>query len=255
MQSIKKLNIGIQVIIFSATTKVWNLQALQEVGADGFIVKESPENSLDTFFTVKTLSEFVKTMDKSIERLFLKTVFMDLNKIKYHLNLIDHVPENRGFNTFIKELRKQFEVIYAGVENIKLGRSITLDAVFLSCYTFLDLFKKYYLFKGQDYRYYLGFRKEELIRYSVIGNIVQAGGAFIPIEHYEKPGIFHIYSGLLMDYFKNLSIYDLNTFISNFHKIRDFRNDYIHGSKQKFSKEEVMLIVKSLMPITHSICE
>lgn len=50
---IKKINPGIQVIIFSATNKVWNLQALQEAGADGFIIKESPENSIDPNFTKK----------------------------------------------------------------------------------------------------------------------------------------------------------------------------------------------------------
>lgn len=44
LKKIKELNRGIQVIIFSATNKIWNLQALQEVGADGFIFKDGSEN-------------------------------------------------------------------------------------------------------------------------------------------------------------------------------------------------------------------
>lgn len=44
LKEIKKENPGIQVIIFSATNKVWNLQALQEAGADGFIFKDGGEN-------------------------------------------------------------------------------------------------------------------------------------------------------------------------------------------------------------------
>lgn len=255
LEEIKKINPGIQVIIFSATNKVWNLQALQDAGADRFIIKESPENNLDTSFTFKTLSEFIKILDESISRIFLKNLFKNLGTIENCLNLVEDVPENKLFNKFLKTLKKQFNVIYTGAKHIRLDRSITLDVVFLSCYTFLDIFRKYYLEKRDDHRYYLGFRQEELIRYNVIGNEVNNAGPFIPNEHYDKPGVFHVYSGLLKDYYNTLNIYDLNTFIKNFHKIRDYRNEYIHGTKQHFSKEEIMLITESLLPITHNICE
>ena len=39
LKKIKAHNKGIQVIIFSATNKIWNLQALQKAEADGFIIK------------------------------------------------------------------------------------------------------------------------------------------------------------------------------------------------------------------------
>lgn len=41
LKEIKKINPGIQVIIFSATNKIWNLQILQKAGADGFVLKDS----------------------------------------------------------------------------------------------------------------------------------------------------------------------------------------------------------------------
>ncbi len=44
LKEIKKRNPGIQVIAFSATNKVWNLQALQEAEVDSFIFKDGNEN-------------------------------------------------------------------------------------------------------------------------------------------------------------------------------------------------------------------
>jgi CheY-like chemotaxis protein len=71
LDKIKSHNRGIQVIIFSATNKIWNLQALREAGADGFIIKESPENSVDKSFTNQSIENIFKTIDKSLEFSFL----------------------------------------------------------------------------------------------------------------------------------------------------------------------------------------
>src|SRR5690606_28010678 len=59
LKEIKQYNKGIQVIIFSATNKIWNLQALQKAGADGFIIKESPETSLIDGYTFQSLENML----------------------------------------------------------------------------------------------------------------------------------------------------------------------------------------------------
>lgn len=75
LKEIKKINLGIQVIIFSSTNKVWNLQTLQEAGADGFIMKESPENSIDSKFTANSILNFKKTIEKCLMKFFIKEIF------------------------------------------------------------------------------------------------------------------------------------------------------------------------------------
>ncbi|MBU0487535.1 MAG: response regulator [Bacteroidetes bacterium] len=77
-------NPGIQVVIVSASNKTWNLQALQEAGADGFINKESPENSVDDDFTTKSLKNICKTIDDCLFRKFLKD-FQPLRKSTFSL--------------------------------------------------------------------------------------------------------------------------------------------------------------------------
>jgi CheY-like chemotaxis protein len=87
LEKIKEFNKGIQVIIFSASNKIWNLQALQEAGADGFIVKESPENSADNQFTFESISNLKITVNQCLNRSnYLKSMFEITNTIKEYFN-------------------------------------------------------------------------------------------------------------------------------------------------------------------------
>ena len=82
LKKIKKYNTGIQVIIFSATNKVWNLLALQRYGADGFIIKEGPENSKDSSFTIQTIENFINAMSSCLSNRYKKClcqIVSDLN--------------------------------------------------------------------------------------------------------------------------------------------------------------------------------
>ena len=85
LKEIKKHNKGIQVIIFSATNKIWNLQELQDVGIDGFILKESPENSIDENFTSLLIENTYKTIDICLDYSFLKKSFEKYNFLKQQL--------------------------------------------------------------------------------------------------------------------------------------------------------------------------
>jgi CheY-like chemotaxis protein len=85
LEKIKNHNAGIQVIIFSASNKIWNLQAFQKLGADGFIVKESPENSVDTNFTSQSISNLYTTIDSCLEYAFVKVFYEKFLLLKENL--------------------------------------------------------------------------------------------------------------------------------------------------------------------------
>lgn len=77
LKEIKKINPGVQVVIFSATNKVWNLQALLGVGADGFIFKEAGAN---VHYSITNLITILKL---SIEKAStLKPIHNSFHKIK-----------------------------------------------------------------------------------------------------------------------------------------------------------------------------
>lgn len=102
VEKIKEINPGIQVLIFSATNKVWNLQALQKSGADGFILKESPENSNDSSFTKKSIEKMLQTLNYSLEFTFLKDFYNKHEELKTEL-----VPR-KNYKKSPKPLPKEF---------------------------------------------------------------------------------------------------------------------------------------------------
>ena len=90
LKQIKEYNKGIQVLIFSATNKIWNLQALERLGADGFIIKEAPENSVNPNFTEETIANFKRIMERSIYMTFLKEAYNVIRKIKGEIETISN---------------------------------------------------------------------------------------------------------------------------------------------------------------------
>ncbi|MFZ3574305.1 hypothetical protein [Tenacibaculum finnmarkense] len=103
LKRIKEINKGIQVLIFSATNKIWNLQAIQEQGADGFVIKESPENSVDKGFTKETITNFIEQLSKANKRKELKKVWIKLQEL---------IKLNQTSNSEIIDFNSKIEIAF-----------------------------------------------------------------------------------------------------------------------------------------------
>jgi len=68
LKEIKEFNPGFDVVIFSATNKLWSLMELQKIGANGFIFKESPENVIDDDYASKGLSKLKELTESSVKK-------------------------------------------------------------------------------------------------------------------------------------------------------------------------------------------
>lgn len=106
LKKIKEFNAGIQVIIFSATNKVWNLLALQKYGADGFIIKEGPENSKEPSFTIQTIENFINTMSLCISNRYKES----LCKIVSDLN--NNLEKGAKVHKIDKDYQKSVKLFY-----------------------------------------------------------------------------------------------------------------------------------------------
>lgn len=73
LRKIKELNPGIQVIIFSATNKVWNLQALLAAGADSFFIKDTTDNVRGSIFTIVKVFENLLKRSSWLKMIWSKT--------------------------------------------------------------------------------------------------------------------------------------------------------------------------------------
>jgi CheY-like chemotaxis protein len=68
LEAIKGLNPVLPVIMFTASNKAWNMDKLYEAGADGYYVKEHPDNANDTDFSVENFKNFHETVKKCLEK-------------------------------------------------------------------------------------------------------------------------------------------------------------------------------------------
>jgi len=83
LRAIKQINRGIQVLMFSATNKVWNYQSLSSRegnldGADGFVVKERPKDSKDPSYTRAIIRSFVSDLSKCCKYTYRKELWKKL---------------------------------------------------------------------------------------------------------------------------------------------------------------------------------
>lgn len=66
LNAIKERNTGIQVIMFTATNKGWNVKALLDAGANGYYMKESPEYHFKISYSKQNAEAFIKTIKNCI---------------------------------------------------------------------------------------------------------------------------------------------------------------------------------------------
>lgn len=113
LEKAKAINSGIQVIITTASNKIWNYKALQEVGADEFLMK-SMESEVD-----KDVSYLFHAVKSCSNRKFLKKLESDLKAIKY--DLASKSLSSQFVNEFKNHLDLSFSLLIEASKNINVG--------------------------------------------------------------------------------------------------------------------------------------
>ncbi|SIQ92682.1 response regulator [Maribacter ulvicola] len=251
LKEIKKINPGIQVIIFSATNKIWNLQALLKEGADDFIIKEGIENSADDNFSYETITKFIESINTALDRKFLKEISSICSAIKGRL-VNEFIDDKDPYMDFIKDSKIQIDLIKLSSLNISHLDSMTLDVVFLNCYNYLEKFKNYYV-KNKNLNIVLGLDEIEMNKYYFSKGRAINEGKFIKDKREDKPSWFNSLAGIFIDYFEIANLNSVD--IKNLNSVKNWRNDYIHNDKSYFKKVELMLIFNLCLKATNGIRE
>lgn len=76
LSGIKKINPGIQVIMFTATNKGWNVKAMLDEGANGYYMKESPEYHFKLSYSEQNAKAFVETIETCLKDSYLKDIWL-----------------------------------------------------------------------------------------------------------------------------------------------------------------------------------
>jgi CheY-like chemotaxis protein len=82
LRHIQKINRGIQVVVSTASNKVWNYQRCMELGVSHFAVKESPETYSSREETKASLRHFAGQLEGASDRAFLADLYRILERLK-----------------------------------------------------------------------------------------------------------------------------------------------------------------------------
>jgi len=124
---IKKKNKGNQIVMFTASNKMWNYEAvMHKVGALGYALKESPEYNFNRYESYKNFVNFSKLIKKAVNKSYIAQYVSLLEKCK-NMN-----PNHwNALNNYIDlSLLDETKTIKANVLNISVFLESYLDTNF-----------------------------------------------------------------------------------------------------------------------------
>jgi hypothetical protein len=132
---IKTQNKGIQILVSTASNKVWNLQKNIELGVTSFFVKESPETYRTREETRLSMINFTNELDNAAEKSFLATLFEKIELLKNNHIINTNNESDFGNLVFGKNglLDKIFQLLY-----LDCFSDAVLNQCLLICFQILE---------------------------------------------------------------------------------------------------------------------
>ncbi len=117
LEAIKSINPGIQVIIFTASNKVWNFTELHKAGCDDFILKESPELSTDNEYSKNAITKMASSFSNAFKMSFLKRVYLKMAEVEKQIQ----VANNEEEKDFIIRLKNNLNIAFKLLTDTKIS--------------------------------------------------------------------------------------------------------------------------------------
>lgn len=223
LRKIKSINPGNQVIIFTASNKVWNLKALLDAGADGYYMKESPEFAFTNEFSVQNYLRFKDDVQRCFDRSYLKSVYLDIQDIKVYINKI-------GSTDFKNELLNQFDLFWSMIS--KSISETDYAYSFINLYFVIEIINKNSYQQTTDGKWLIC-QKENLLNWQWD----QSEKAYVNTNleiTINNPPEWQKIAGL---WFQKWGQSD-SQFIMNIFFLIQKRNGFVHGDKKILDKQD-----------------
>jgi CheY-like chemotaxis protein len=247
LKKIKKVNKGIQVIIVTASNKIWNYKELSKLGADGFITKESPEFNHDISTTAQSISTLKIELDRGLKdgvylKNFWKKTFDATANLK-NLEILNKISSNFSA-TVIKLLELSYYNVASNLD-VRFATSFILyfNIVEAFCNELIDVENPIII--SNPYKVQYKFRDGSTYLH-LYKNLQSKGNLELDSKHI--PWLQKILNTAFFLGITGSDLVRLNTLV-------DLRNDFIH---QNLVNSQPVVITredtKSLFHITYKMC-
>lgn len=239
LDKLKQLNKGNQVIIFTASNKVWNLQSLINAGANGYYLKESPSYMFSSKLSKQKFIDFKIDVERCLAKNYLRGIFKLWKTTKELPNNSDFINESNAI------LDMAWELIEG--EQLDFGYLLLFQAIegyasrhFISENDSRDIYVESNLvlewINDDEIKWYLKFNKEYRGDYFSLEENVQESGVR-PTTLFKVSCLLHFKFG--RD----------DQFLKRFGQLNKLRNDIAHRGVKRTTQEDLLDILMVLNEI------
>ena len=222
LKSIKKKNRGVQVIMFTASNKAWNMKALIDAGADGYYIKESPEYAFPLKYSISNTKSFCSNIKKCLERSYLKEIAGKIKAYKKELS-------NSNYDVkFVNQVCVQLDVAYTLISTAITQEQFAF--AYISLEQILEIISEE-LIVLDNYHYIIDETQEECKDW-----ILSSGQCRSGVNHNWKD--YPQWKKICSLYYQLWNGRD-STFGEEIHFLIDKRNAFLHNDKVTLKKADI----------------
>jgi len=221
LEEIKKINKGIQVIITTASDKIWNYQSTHELGVCGYIIKRGNSDVAEDINNLKQNIEYCIKKAKYLKPTYLKTYKLN--------NYLDSISSEK----FAIEIKNQLSLAYSLLNDAKTDTQYAY--AYISLYMIVEIVNNEYYTKISD---------NKTIKWKISGsdNLLNWTWDKDSKKYTEsdtevisnKPPEWRKFAGI---YFQKWNETD-HSFIKNLYHLIQKRNGFVHGDKKILDKKD-----------------
>ncbi len=216
-------NEGYQIIVSTASNKIWNINATLKRGASSFYVKESPEFNYSISETNKHYENFKSDVQKCFGKSYLRDIYKDNQQLIQNLN-------SKSTSNFINEIKNQLSLAYSLLNDA--NTDIQFAYAYISLYMIIEIINNEYYTKTSDDKWeILGIGNLLDWKWEKNSNMYFNSGAEVSSK---KPPEWQKFAGI---YYQKWNMTDHN-FIQQLYFLITKRNGFVHGDKSIIDKQD-----------------
>lgn len=209
-------NRGYQIIISTASNKIWNIDAALKRGAKSYYIKESPEYNYSLRESKKLYDKLKEDIKDCFDKSYLRYLYIETEELKEKIEQLELGDEFK--NILTKQLSLSYEMIFNADNKEQFAFA------FVALYLFIEELNKEFFFKDDNLNWYIK-DCEGLLNWKFeIGKFIHNGDFF----NGNKPPEGIKFAGI---YFQKWQQQD-NSFVQKVNNLISERNYFIHNDSR-----------------------
>lgn len=218
-----KENEGYQIIVLTASNKIWNINAALKRGANSYYIKESPEFNYPISETKKLLDKFKSDVVECFERGYLKHIFKEKQDLIYSIDSMNYNSK------FLETLKNQLNLTYYLLSKAETKEQFAY--AYVSLYMIIETVNNHFVVKTTNDEWEINIGNKPLLDWAYDTSTKSYMNTNVSVVG-NKPPEWQKLAGL---YFQIWNKQD-NKFVQKFYYLITKRNGFVHNDKEILDK-------------------